>query len=569
MSVLGAVWHEGRAIARETMALVGPGLIVTAGYLDPGDWATAIEAGSRYQYRFLFVVALAHLLAWGLQSLAARLGLVTGHSLSVMCREVYPPSICSLLWLLSEVAMVALDVAQVLGVAVGLNLCFHIPMKLAILLTPLDAAFVAVILGSRRGRTIEHIAALSLFSVVFCFVIRAAGASAGVAWNELTQPPRPDGEGAYMVAAIVGATASSHNINLHSALVVPVAAQDVTRSSWMYMYDIAWCLGASLVFNMALIVVSASTFYNNDFMVVTLQSAHNLLEGLLSPAIAPFAFGFALICASQLSSLTLTLAGVSVIDGLQGLRLHFLSRRLLTRITAVVLSMLAMLLLGEQVLFRIMILSQVLLCLHLPFVFVPLVRLTSSEEVMGPHKTSLGWNIVAGACLVFVFSLNAWVLLDLVTLVDYLRGVSVDQFQSFAFLLCWVMFAFLTILIVYPVAIRRPTRILPGVGGAPDVVVPQSDVRRKKLGDRGYFDEPNVVIAFATTPTSTPTPPLMSTFQRVPPESTISVAVPSEAISTITGSLKTVTPPPPRTSSYNNFLELSRAHQESAGVTRE
>ncbi|MCX8052005.1 MAG: Nramp family divalent metal transporter [Chlorobi bacterium] len=384
---------------KRLIAFLGPAYLVSVGYMDPGNWATDLEGGARFGYSLLWVLVLSNLIALLVQTLAARLGIATGRDLAQACREHYPRPMAYALWVLAEIAIAACDLAELLGTAIGLHLLFGIPTLAGVLVTGADSLLLLAIqnLGVRR---FEAFILSLVFVVGMCFVIEMALAQP-VAAEVVTGlvPSLPDGA-LYVALGIIGATVMPHNLYLHSALVQTRAYEQTTdgkRQACRYnLVDTAIALNAAFFVNAAILVLAASVFHARGIEVTELEQAHALLTPLLGTALASTAFAIALIAAGQSSTLTGTLAGQIVMEGFVRFRMRPFLRRLVTRGIAIVPAIAVLVTMGEQGTYRLLILSQVILSVQLPFAIIPLVHFTSNRRLMGEHVSplwvrALGW----------------------------------------------------------------------------------------------------------------------------------------------------------------------------------
>ncbi|MCX5655133.1 MAG: Nramp family divalent metal transporter [Planctomycetota bacterium] len=399
---------------RRLLAFVGPAYMVSVGYMDPGNWATDIAGGSQFGYTLLWVLVLASLTAILLQTLSARLGLVTGHDLAQACRDEYPPAVRYVLFVLTEIAIVATDLAEALGSAIGLNLLTGIPVLWAVVITAGDVLLLLVI--QRFGiRKMEGVIVALISVIGACFLVEIF--LSRPEWGGVLRGLRPapmSPEQLYIAIGILGATVMPHNLYLHSSL---VQSRDVARTrggvaqACRYnLVDSTVALGGAMLVNAAILIVAAAAFWRRGIEVTELQQAHGLLEGLLGSSLAPIAFAVALIAAGQSSTVTGTLAGQITMEGFLRFRMRPWLRRLATRLVAVVPAVAVIAAVGEGGVYRLLILSQVILSLQLPFAVVPLIRFTSSRRKMGPF-TSPGWlRALAWLAAAAIVGLNGWLL---------------------------------------------------------------------------------------------------------------------------------------------------------------
>ena len=390
---------------------LGPAGMISVGYMDPGNWATDLGAGARFGYQLLWVLVVANHIAMVLQTLAARLGIVTGRDLAQSCREHYARPVVWALWLLCELAIIACDLAEILGGAIALNLLFNLPLAWGALLTGLDAL---LIIGLQRYgiRTLEAVVAVMVLTIGGCVGLNVFLASPD--WRAVAGGliPHLDGASLYLAIGMLGATVMPHNLYLHSALVctrriesTPAAQREAIRYNF---FDTAVALNLAFLINAAILVVSAATFFSRGIEVTELSQAYDLLTPLLGSAGASAAFAIALLVAGQSSAVTGTLAGQIVMEGFLLLRLSPVRRRLLTRLLAVVPAVAVLAVMGEGGVMRLLVLSQVVLSLQLPFAIVPLIRFTNDASRMGSLVIAAGLRRLTVAIAVGITGLNGW-----------------------------------------------------------------------------------------------------------------------------------------------------------------
>ena len=405
---------EGSGFLRKFLIFSGPALLVSVGYMDPGNWATALAGGSRFGYSLLWVVLVSSLMALLLQTLTTRLGLVTGRDLAQACREAYPPPVVWALWLLCEVAIVACDLAELIGSAVALNLLLGIPLLLGVGLTALD---VLLLLGLVRFgfRKLEAVVLVLVGTIGACFAWEIALASP--AWpavlRGLLVPSVPGPEALLLGLGILGATVMPHNLYLHSSLVQsrawdrsPEGLREALRHNAL---DTFVSLGSAFFVNAALMVLAAAVFHGRGEEVGELQKAHELLTPLLGGGAATL-FALALLASGQSSTITGTLAGQVVMEGFLDLRMAPWKRRVLTRGLALVPALALVGLEGGGGTVHLLVLSQVVLSMQLPFALFPLVQFTSDPRRMGPHANSPFWRWVGYGVSWVIVGLNLYLL---------------------------------------------------------------------------------------------------------------------------------------------------------------
>jgi manganese transport protein len=394
---------------RRMFAFAGPAYLVSVGYMDPGNWATDLEGGARFGYRLLWVLVMSNAMAILLQTLSARLGIVSGRDLAQACRETYPRRINLALWVLCEIAIAACDLAEVLGAAIALNLLFHIPLLYGVLITAADTLLV-LWFQSFGIRVIEAFV-LSLIAVMAaCFCIEIFWAKPGVSEMITGLLPRLDGNSLYIAIGILGATVMPHNLYLHSALVQTRHIgqnQAARRVACRYnLIDSAVALNGAMFVNIAILVLAAAVFFRRGIIVTEIQQAQVLLVPLLGTSLAGIIFAVALLCSGQSSTLTGTLAGQVVMEGYLNFRMRPWLRRLITRSLAVIPAALTIYFAGDKATFGLIILSQVLLSMQLPFAIIPLIHFTSDRSRMGEFASAVWVKVLAWITALVVVGLN-------------------------------------------------------------------------------------------------------------------------------------------------------------------
>ncbi|HEX8716639.1 MAG TPA: Nramp family divalent metal transporter [Gemmatimonadaceae bacterium] len=410
--VTGATWF------RKLLAFAGPGYLVAVGYMDPGNWATDLAGGAAFGYRLLSVILLANLMAVLLQGLAAKLGIATGRDLAQACRDAYPRPVVWFLWVICELAIAACDLAEVIGSAIALNLLFHIPVAIGVILTSLDV-LVVLFLQHRGFRRLEALVITLVASIGLCFLFEIVisrpdigGVLHGfVPSGDIVRDPQM----LYIAIGILGATVMPHNLYLHSSIVQTRRYEESVsgkREAVRFAFiDSTVALTFALFVNAAILVVSAATFHRAGLNhVAEIQDAYKLLTPLLGVTGASAMFALALLASGQNSTLTGTLAGQIVMEGFLNIRVRPWLRRLMTRLIAIVPAAVVAILYGEQGTAKLLILSQVILSMQLSFAVVPLVRFTSDRLKMGPLVNSRWLKGVAYAVALFIALLNAWLL---------------------------------------------------------------------------------------------------------------------------------------------------------------
>lgn len=391
---------------RKLALFVGPGLLVSVGYMDPGNWATAIEAGSRFGYALLFVVVLASFSGMLLQSLCSRLGIATGRDLAQLSRERYRPGVARGQWLLAELSIIATDLAEVLGAALAFHLLLGVSITTGVVLTAFDTLIVLALQGA-NFRRLEAIVLGLIATIGACFFVELVligpywpDVAAGLwpSWDTLSSQ-----EPLYLAIGILGATVMPHNLYLHSSVVqTRVSGDDAAskRSAIRFSrLDTIGSLSLALLVNAAILILAAAAFHGSGHTeVVEIQDAYHLLDPLVGGALASFLFGFALLAAGQSSTFTGTIAGQVVMEGFLRAKIPCWQRRLITRGLALVPALIGVLWLGEGAVGKLLVLSQVVLSLQLPFALWPLIRFSSDRGLMGEFVnprwvSALAWSL--------------------------------------------------------------------------------------------------------------------------------------------------------------------------------
>ncbi len=403
---------------RRIFAFAGPAYLVSVGYMDPGNWATDIEGGARFGYQLLWVLVLSNFMAILLQTLSARLGIASGLDLAQACRLSYPKRISQALWVLCELAIAACDLAELLGAAIGLNLLFGIPLIYGVLLTTLDTFLVLWFTGFGI-RAMESIILAFITIIAGCFFIEIFLSKP--VWSEVAGGlvPRLNFDNLYVAIGILGATVMPHNLYLHSSLVQTRRISDgdeAKRDACKFnLVDSVIALNGALLVNASILILAAATFFKNGVVVTEIQQAHHLLTPLLGTSLASAAFAIALLCSGQSSTITGTMAGQIVMEGFLNIRMRPWLRRLITRGVAVVPAVLTIVWMGEKATYQLLIFSQVILSLQLPFAVIPLIRFTSDRERMGAF-TSPGWvKLLAWTAAVIILGLNGMLAWETIT----------------------------------------------------------------------------------------------------------------------------------------------------------
>ncbi|MEF2967088.1 Nramp family divalent metal transporter [Paenibacillus sp. M1] len=403
---------------RKFLAFAGPGYMVAVGYMDPGNWATDIEGGSRFGYTLLSVILISNLMAVLLQSLSGKLGIVTGKDLAQACRDHYSKPVVIGLWILCELAIVATDLAEVIGAAIALNLLFGLPIIYGVMITAVDVLLI-LLLQNKGFRSLEIFVVVLIATIGLCFAIDlflakpdlAQVARGYVPSAEILRQP----EMLYIAIGILGATVMPHNLYLHSSIVqtrkykqTPAGKrQAIKYATW----DSTIALTFALFINSAILIVSAATFHSAGLtQIADISDAYHMLTPIVGTTLASVMFAVALLASGQNSTLTGTLAGQIVMEGFVNIRLAPWLRRLITRLIAIIPAVIVTAIYGERGTQDLLIFSQVVLSLQLPFAVVPLVKFTSSKAKMGEFANKLWLNILAWLIAGIIIVLNVYLL---------------------------------------------------------------------------------------------------------------------------------------------------------------
>ena len=409
---------EGAGFWRKFFAFAGPGYLVAVGYMDPGNWATDLAGGARFGYTLLSVIMISNLMAILLQALAVRLGIASGRDLAQACRDHYSRPTTIVLWVLCEIAIAACDLAEVLGAAIALNLLFGLPLIWGVTLTALDVLII-LFLQHRGFRYVE--------ALVVGLIVLIAGSFAIELWLARPDPVAVAGgliptveilrnqQMLYIAMGILGATVMPHNLYLHSSIVQTRKYLDTFASKSEAIrfatLDSSVALMSALFINGAILVMAAATFHGTGYEeVADINDAYKLLTPLLGTTMASTLFAVALLCSGQNATLTGTLAGQIVMEGFINLRLRPWLRRLITRLIAIIPAVIVITIYGDRGTGPLLILSQVILSLQLPFAVFPLVMFTGERAKMGPFASPLWVKLLAWTVAVIIAALNVWLL---------------------------------------------------------------------------------------------------------------------------------------------------------------
>src|SRR5215468_11140496 len=408
------------SLGRKLIAFLGPGYLVAVGYMDPGNWATSLAGGSKFGYALLTVALLSNLMAILLQALCARLGIASGRDLAQACRDAFPRAVSWPLWVLTEIAICATDLAEVIGTAIGLNLLFGVPLEIGVLITALDV-FLILWMQNLGFRWVEAFIVTLLGVIAACFAIQIAMADPD--WGAVIRGFAPTTEVVtnpdmlYLSLGILGATVMPHNLYLHSGVVQTrrfgEGVEDRREAIKLATIDSTIALMFALTINASILILAAATFNKvGKTDVAELDQAHSFLAPLLGSAIAPTLFGIALLCCGMNSTVTATLSGQIVMEGFLDIRLPAWARRLVTRAIAIVPAAAVTIWYGESGTAQLLILSQVVLSLQLPFAIVPLVMFTADRRKMGELVAPRWVTALAALAAALIIILNIKLLFD-------------------------------------------------------------------------------------------------------------------------------------------------------------
>lgn len=414
--------HKSGSKLKRALSFFGPGYLVAVGYMDPGNWATSLAGGSRFGYTLLVVALVSNIMAIVLQSLCARLAIASGRDLAQACRDAFPRPVGYILWLLAEIAIIATDIAEVIGTAIGLNLLFGIPLELGVIITALDV-FLILYLQRIGFRWLEAFVIGLLGVIAVCFAVQVAMADPN--WGDVIRGFAPtteivtNPEMLYLALGILGATVMPHNLYLHSGIVQTRAYGETLperREALRFAtLDSTIALMFALLINASILILAAAAFHaNGKTDIAELGEAHSLLAPLIGIAVAPTLFGIALLCCGINSTVTATLAGQIVMEGFLHIKLAPWVRRLITRGIAIVPAAGVTIFYGDSGTAQLLILTQVVLSLQLSFAVFPLVMFTADRRKMGELVAPMWLTALASLIAIVIAVLNAKLLYDFV-----------------------------------------------------------------------------------------------------------------------------------------------------------
>jgi len=462
--------------------------------MDPGNWATDLAGGSAFGYRLLWVLVLSNAMAVLLQTLSARLGIVSGRDLAQASKEAYPDAVSYALWILCEIAIAACDLAEVLGAAIGLHLLFGLPLVWGVCLTALDT--VAVLWLTRYGiRLVEAITIGLILVMTGCFIVEMGFARPVASEMFSGLLPRLDSRSLYIAVGIIGATVMPHNLYLHSALVQTrrfgKSAANQLEACRFNLADSVIALNGALIVNAAILILAAAVFFKHHTEVTEIEQAHQLLAPLVGSTLAGGLFAVALLASGQASTLTGTFAGQIVMEGFLNLRMRPWLRRLFTRSLAIIPAVIVVSISGAQGTYQLLILSQVIINMQLPFAVIPLIRFTSDKARMGAFANR-GWvKALSWITAAVIVGLNFWLIADVagpwIVASLWHAALAIPIVLAITALLAWITFA----------APRRPEPVPQYAAAAAAAHLP-SPVYRRILVPLDHTSRDRAAIAHAT-----------------------------------------------------------------------
>lgn len=439
---------EGKNKWKKFFAFVGPAYLVSVGYMDPGNWATDIAGGSMFGYQLLWVLLMSNLIALLLQSLSSRLGIVRGLDLAQASKKIYAPWVNIPLYVIAEIAIAACDLAEIIGMAIGLQLLFDLPLIVGISITVFDTLLLLFLMN-------KGIKILERFIISLIFIIGVSFLTElFIAQPEIVEvgkgliPSALDGSALYIAIGIIGATVMPHNLYLHSSL-VQTRSINKTKSgikdALKYNFiDSTIALNLAFFVNASILILAATAFYKNGFYeVAEIQDAHRLLSDIFG-SLAPTLFAIALICAGQSSTITGTLAGQIVMEGYLNLRIRPWLRRLITRLIAVVPAFITILYFGEEKLGALLVFSQVVLSLQLGFAIIPLIHITSSKEHMADFKIKTWLKVLAWLSALVIVGLNIKLVYE-----NIYQWMNADEVGWYMYVIVMPIVLFFAVLLLY------------------------------------------------------------------------------------------------------------------------
>ncbi len=469
-------------IFRKLMAFMGPAYLISVGYMDPGNWATDIAGGSQFGYQLIWVLLMSNIMALLLQTLSVRLGVVRGRDLAQACRETYSKPVNFVLYLLAEIAIIATDLAEVIGMAIGLQLLFHIPLLWGVLLTFADT-FLLLFLINKGMRKMEAFI-LALVGVIgLAFFVEMIFAQPHL--SELAKgfiPNLPNSNALYIAIGIIGATVMPHNLYLHSSLVQTRSfkrtRRDIGTALRYNFFDSFFALNMAFFVNAAILILAAATFYQAGlFHVSEIQDAYKFLAPLLGTQWAAVLFAVALIAAGQSSTLTGTLAGQIIMEGFINFRIQPWARRIITRSLAIIPAIATLLYFGESYTGKLLILSQVVLSLQLGFAVIPLIHFVSDKTSMGKFAIKFPVKVAAWTIALVIVFLNMQLVFEEIRTWYHMHPILVVTLIN---PLIIALFSLLFYLLFFPILKKAKTKKSRFIhSGIPELQIKEKPLYRK------------------------------------------------------------------------------------------
>ncbi len=454
---------------KKVLAFFGPAYLVSVGYMDPGNWATDLQGGAKFGYQLIWVLLMSNLMALLLQSLSARLGIVRRKDLAQANREMYPPIVNFCLYILAELAIAACDLAEVLGMALGIQLLTGLPLVFGVSVTVLDT-FLLFYLQKKGMRAMEAFIIVLVLIIGISFMIEIFFSKPHI--GEIAKgliPSSLNNESLYIAVGIIGATVMPHNLYLHSALVqtrkISSDEKGIRKAIRYNIFDSTIALNAAFFVNAGILILAASVFfYNGQSSVARIEDAHKLLQPMLGSSLAPILFAVALIASGQSSTITGTLAGQVVMEGYLHLRINPWLRRLLTRLLAIIPAVIVILIYGESEIDNMLVFSQVLLSLQLGFAIIPLIHFVSDKTTMGKFAigiiTKLAAWIIAAILIFLNVRLVAGEIIDTLKQSNNILLIAVCAIATLAFIVLFLIMTF------YPFYSKRKRSEADSIHGA-------------------------------------------------------------------------------------------------------
>ena len=431
---------------RKFISFLGPAFMVAIGYMDPGNWSTDLQGGASFGYQLIFVLILSNIMAIFLQSLCSRLGIVSQQDLAQITKTLYPKPIRYILYFFAELAIISTDIAEIIGMAIGLKLLFGIPLMVGTIITLIDT-FLFLILANFGIRKLESIIVIFIATICFCFVYLLVLSKPDM--HEVIKgaiPTSLSNGSLYIAIGIIGATVMPHNLYLHSSLVQTRIIQRDEKSikqALKYNFiDSLFALNIAFVVNVSILILAASLFYKStQYNINGLEDVHHFLEPMLGSQLAPILFALALIAAGQSSTITGTIAGQIVMEGFLNIQLKPWLRRLLTRSIAIIPCIIILNVFGERIIDKILIFSQFFLSIQLVLAIIPLIIFLSNRKIMQAYTLSIYKKVFGWAITILLISLNLKSLIDF-----YLSDVNK---ANIALQLLYILFIFGYFLLIF------------------------------------------------------------------------------------------------------------------------